>query len=148
MRSLRGGRNRHCPRCQSEATEEWCEKLGELALPCRYALVTLTLPATLRMLPRTHQRQVYAILLREAAASVQALAAEPRYIGGQPGIVAVPHTWTRDMAYHPHAHLLVTAGGLTEDEEAFRLPAHRRFFFPGRALSVVFRAKVRDAWRG
>ena len=54
------------------------------------------------------------------------------------------HTWARDLAYHPHVHLLVTAGGLAPDGEAWRKPAHRRFLVPGYALSEIFRAKMRD----
>ena len=41
--------------------------------------------------------------------------------------------------------LLATAGGLTDQGEAWRKPAHSRFLVPGYALSTIFRAKVRDA---
>lgn len=93
---------------------------------------------------RRHQRRVYGALLREAAATVQ-LAAENRdWIGGRPGILAVLHTWSRTLDYHPHVHLLVTAGGLTPDGVWVRL-AHRRFLMPGYLLSHVFRAKMRDS---
>jgi hypothetical protein len=61
------------------------------------------------------------------------------------GILAVLHTWSRDLSYHPHVHLLATAGGLTDQGEAWRKPAHSRFLVPGYALSTIFRAKVRDA---
>lgn len=138
-------RNRHCPRCQQELTEVWREKLRALLLPCRYALVTFTLPSELRRLARSHQRLVYSLLLRAAAASILAIAHDPDWVGGQLGIVAILHTWARNLAYHVHVHLLVTVGGLSTDGLAWRLPAHRDFFLPGYAISVIFRAKVRDA---
>jgi hypothetical protein len=51
------------------------------------------------------------LLLRCAAAALQKLALDPQYLGGRLGALAVLHTWTRDMRYHPHVHLLVTGGG-------------------------------------
>jgi len=62
-----------------------------------------------------------------------------------PGILAVLHTWTRTMEYHPHAHLLVTAGGLASDGSAWVKPTHPRFLMPGYALAPIFRAKMRTA---
>lgn len=137
-------RNRHCPKCSQDQTRRWLDRLRGRLLPCPYYLVTFTLPAELRALARSHQRLVYDLLLREAAAALQRLADDPRWVGGTLGILAVLHTWARDLAYHLHAHLLVTAGGLTSGGEAWRKPAHRRFLVPGYALSEIFRAKMRD----
>jgi len=138
-------RNRHCPTCQDDRAQSWLDRLRARLLPCDHYLLTFTLPAELRTLARSHQRLVYAILLREAAAAVQTLAADPTWVGGRPGVLAVLHTWSRSLAYHPHVHLLVTAGGLTPDGLAWVKPAHPRFLFPGYALSPIFRAKVRAA---
>ena len=106
---------------------------------------TFTLPQQLRAVARAHQKQVYAALLREAAASVQTPADDRQWVGGTLGIPAVLHTWSRTLEYHPHAHLLVTAGGLTPDGAAWVTPAHPRFLMPGDALSQIFRAKMRAA---
>lgn len=138
-------RNRHCPKCQEERAQEWLDRVRERLLPCDHYLLTFTLPFPLRAVARAHQELVYAMLLREAAASVQTLAADPLWVGGTPGILAVLHTWTRTLEYHPHAHLVVTAGGLANDGRAWMKPAHPRFLLPGYALSPIFRAKMRDA---
>jgi hypothetical protein len=138
-------RNRHCPKCHYGPSELWLKGLRDRLLPCPYYFATFTLPAELRPLARSHQRAVYDLLLREAAAALQHLADDPQWVGAKLGILAVLHTWSRDLSYHPHVHLLVTAGGLTEDGEAWRKPAHPRFLVPGYALSKIFRAKVRDA---
>jgi hypothetical protein len=114
-------------------------------LPCDHYLLTFTLPHPLRVVARRHPRVVYAALLREAAAAVQTLAADRQWVGGRVGILAVLHTWSRTLEYHPHAHLLVTAGGLTPDGAAWITPGHARFLMPGYALSGVFRAKLRAA---
>jgi Putative transposase len=46
------------------------------------------------------------------------------------------------MLYHPHAHLLVTAGGLSADATQWIEPKNRAFLVPVQALSVIFRAKM------
>ena len=140
-------RNRHCPKCHHLPTERWLEQLRSRLLPCPYAFLTFTLPAELRPVARSNQRLVYGILLRQAAAAVQMLADDRKWIGARLGILAVLHTWSRDLAFHPHGHLLVTAGGMTPAGNAWRKPAYPRFLVPGYALSPIFRAKVRDAFR-
>jgi hypothetical protein len=138
-------RNRHCLTCQQDRAQDWLTRLRARLLPCDHYLLTFTLPHELRALAHSHQKQVYAILLQSAAAAVQALVADPAWVGGTPGILAVLHTWSRTLTYHPHAHLLVTAGGLSADGTTWIKPAHPRFFMPGFALSPIFRAKLRDA---
>ncbi len=138
-------RNRHCPTCQEDRAQDWLARLRARLLPCDHYFLTFTLPSELRALARSQQEVVYAILLREAAAATQTLAADRTWVGGTLGILAVLHTWTRTMEYHPHAHLLVTAGGLAPDGTTWVKPAHERFLMPGYALSPVFRSKMRDA---
>jgi len=137
-------RNRHCPTCQEERTQDWLTRVSARLLPCDHYLLTFTLPQQLRLVARDHQTLIYDALLREAAASVQTLAADPKWVGATPGILAVLHTWSRTLDYHPHAHLIVTAGGLSDDSTWIK-PAHADFLMPGYALSHVFRAKMRDA---
>jgi hypothetical protein len=134
--------NRHCPKCHGDQTERWLETQRAQLVPCPYYLVTFTLPQQLRALAFGHQRAVYGILMRSAAAALQRLAADPRYVGAQVGCLAVLHTWTRAMLYHPHVHLLVTAGGLSDDGTQWMTPKNPAFLVPVRALSVIFRAKV------
>ena len=138
-------RNRHCPKCQADRAQQWLARVRARLLPCEYYLLTFTLPAPLRAVARRHQRPVYAALLREAAASVLTVAEDRAWVGGTPGILAVLHTWSRTLDYHPHVHLLVTAGGLTPEGTAWIRPAHSRFLLPGYVLSPIFRAKMRDA---
>ena len=134
--------NRHCPKCHGDQTERWLETKRAQLVPCPYYLVTFTLPQALRALAFGHQRALYGILMRSAAAALQRLAADPRYVGAQVGCLAVLHTWTRAMLYHPHVHLLVTAGGLSDDGTQWMTPKNPAFLVPVRALSVIFRAKV------
>jgi hypothetical protein len=133
-------RNRHCTQCHGAATAEWLAAREPELLPVPYFHVVFTLPAPLREFVRTHQRVCLAALMATAAESLQALAADPHYVGGTIGILAVLHTWTRALVYHPHVHCLVPAGALSPDGIAWR-PAHANFLVPVRALSLRFRAR-------
>jgi hypothetical protein len=136
-------RNRHCPKCQVRKGEEWLEKQQDLLLPVPYFLLTFTLPDDLRTLARSQQRLLYNTLFRTSAVAAQKLALDPRYVGGQIGMVGVLHTWGRDLTYHPHVHYLVPAGGIGNDGEW--LPVRNNFLLPVKALSKIFRAKFRGA---
>ena len=100
------------------------------------------MPQPLRALALKHPRTVYGALLRCAASALQKLAADPRYVGGRLGCLAVRHTWTRALRYHPHVHLLVSAGGLSADRTQWLSPKNPAFLVPVRALSVLFRAQL------
>jgi predicted RNA-binding Zn-ribbon protein involved in translation (DUF1610 family) len=138
-------RNRHCPKCGGDQTQRWLDRHRARLLPCLHYLVTITLPSELRALAFRHQALVYGALMRSAAAAVQHLANDPRYVGGSLGCLAVLHTWTRALLYHPHVHLIVTAGGLSADRTTWIGPKRPTFLVPVRAVSVVVRAKMRAA---
>lgn len=137
-------RNRHCPKCQHHVAEQWLAKQQELLLPVPYFLLTFTLPAGLREIARSNQRVIYNLLFRASAAAAQKLAQDPRFVGGQIGLVGVLHTWSRDLNYHPHVHYLVPGGGLRDDGQRW-LPAREDFLVHVKPLSILFRAKFRDA---
>ncbi|MDQ5854092.1 MAG: IS91 family transposase [Chloroflexota bacterium] len=139
-------RNRHCPTCQQGQAQTWLIRQQELLLPVPYFLVTFTLPAQLRSLARQHQRRIYALLFRSSATALQQLAADPRFLGGQIGMVGVLQTWTRDLRYHPHIHYLVPAGALAPDG-AHWLGAKGRFLVHVKPLAKLFRGKVRAGLR-
>lgn len=135
-------RNRHCPKCQQEQTQNWLKVQQELLLPVPYFFLTFTLPAGLRNLVRANQKSLYSLLFQASAAAAQQLALDPRYIGGQIGLLGVLHTWTRNLIFHPHVHYLAPGGGLHADGQTW-LPARPGFFLPVRALSKLFRAAFR-----
>jgi hypothetical protein len=138
-------RNRSCPKCHHHQTERWLAQQRLRLLPCSYYLVTFTLPAELRSLARSHPKIVYGLLMKSAADALQKLAYDPRFLGGRLGCLAVLHTWTRAMLYHPHVHMLVTAGGLSRDRSQWLRPKNPKFLVPVRALSLIFKAKMRTA---
>ena len=134
------------PSARIGQAKQWLEQQQALLLPVPYFLLTFTLPEELREVARSHQKVVYGLLFRASAAAAQQLAQDPRFVGGTLGMVGVLHTWTRALIYHPHVHYLVPGGGLAPDGRGWR-PAREDFLLPVRALSVLFRAKFRDALR-
>jgi hypothetical protein len=93
-----------------------------------------------------HQKECYHLLFTASAAALQQLARDPKFIDGQVGLIGVLHTWARNLIYHPHVHYLVPGGGLSDDGKTW-LPGQKTFFLPVKALSILFRAKFRDALR-
>jgi hypothetical protein len=137
-------RNRHCPKCQHERTEEWLNLQHDLLLPVPYFMVTFTLPEQLRNLARQNQKLFYHILFQASAEAAQQLAKDPRFVGGQIGMIGVLHTWTRNLIFHPHVHYLVPGGGLHENQWR---PSRPDFFLPVKALSKLFRARFQALLR-
>ncbi len=135
--------NRHCPKCHAQQTERWLEKQRARLLPCAYYLLTFTVPEGLRGLCAGRQKSLYGLLLHSAAAALQKLAWDPRYVGGGLAMLAVLHTWTRALLYHPHVHLLVSAGGLSQDGQHWVPARNPAFLVPCFALGKIFRGKFK-----
>lgn len=135
--------NRHCPRCQNDRASEWLQKQKALLFPLLHFLVTFTVPEELRLLVRSNQTLAFNILFRSSAEALQQLCLDPRFLGAEVGMVGILHTWTRALLYHPHIHYLVPAGGLAG--ECWLAPRTPGFLVAVKALSVLFRAKFRDA---
>lgn len=139
-------KNRHCPTCQHDAGESWLRQQQALLLPVPHFLLTFTVPPALRDLARSHQRQLYTLLFRASAAALQHLARDPRFLGGQIGMLGVLQTWTRDLRFHPHVHYLVPAVGVASDGSICR-PRNPAYLVPVKALGILFRAKLQAALR-
>lgn len=136
-------RNRHCPKCHADQTEAWLNQRRTELLPTAYFHLVFTVPGQLHAVILANQKILYPVLMQEAAAALKKLARDPRFLGGDIGILAVLHTWTMALLYHPHVHCLVPAGTLTPDQQW--KPSNPKFLVPVKALSDIFRAKVRDA---
>ncbi len=67
-------------------------------------------------------------------------ASDPKYLGAQPGIIAVLHTWGQQLSFHPHIHCIVSGGGVDKDKrwkEAVK--AKHKFLLPTKAVQQVYR---------
>jgi hypothetical protein len=96
-----------------------------------------TLAATVAL---TNSRWFYNLLFTASAATALEIAADPKHLGAEIGIVSVLHTWGQNLLLHPHIHCVIPAGGLDPDHSRWVQP-HYPFFLPVKVLSRVFRGK-------
>jgi len=133
-------RNRHCPKCQTFAKEEWIDRQKQNLIDRRYFHVVFTIPAELRPLFYQNQDKLYSLLFKAASETLQELCADKKFLGAKPGITVVLHTWGQNLSYHPHLHCIVTGGGLTE--LGTWKDSRKKFFLPVKVLSRKFRGKL------
>ena len=135
-------RNRACPACHARQSEAWLAARTAELLPCPYYHVCVTVPAELRQVFRAHQSDCYGLLMKAAAQALTALCNDKRYMGATPAVLAVLHTWSATLDYHPHVHLLVSGGGIDQHGAIWREAKHP-FLVPVRALSKLVCGKFR-----
>ena len=140
-------RNRHCPKCQALSRARWLERESAYLLPVEYHHVVFTLPAELAELALSNAAELYKLLMQSAAETLREVAANPKRLGAQVGVLMVLHTWGQNLHHHPHVHCVVTGGGLScnvrgeVDASPRWVSCRPGFFLPARVLSRVFRGK-------
>jgi hypothetical protein len=133
-------RNRHCPTCQSLASAQWRAARRADVLPVEYFPVVFTLPEEVAAIAYQNKAVGYALLFRAVAQTLRTIAADPRHLGAQIGVIAVLHTWGQTLLYHPHVHCIVPGGGLSPDGQRW-VACRAGFFLPVRVLSRCFRTR-------
>jgi hypothetical protein len=137
--------HRSCPHCQHHESQQWLERQLKKQVPGTYFLVTFTLPAALRDLAFGHQHTLYTLMIRCAWKTVQSFAKNDKQLQGSPGAIAVLHTHSRRLDYHPHVHLVVPAAAVDAKNRLWRTKGSkgkRPYLFNHKALAKVFRAKL------
>jgi hypothetical protein len=148
-------RNRHCPKCQGAAARRWLAEREAELLPVEYFHVVYTLPAELRDIAYQNKRVIYHLLMKASAQTTLAVAADPKHLGARIGIIAVLHTWGSAMTHHPHVHMIVPGGGLSQDGSRwlFSRPGFLvhvnvlSCLFRGRFLAMLVKAHTQDRLR-
>jgi hypothetical protein len=140
-------RNRHCNKCQFIRQSMWVDKLKARLLPGKYFHLVFTVPDSLNPLFYLNQRLCYSLLFKVAWSALKDLCNNPRFLGAQTGAVAVLHTWSSTLLYHPHIHLLVPAGGLSDDGMEW-VKSKDNFLVPVKVLSKIYRARFCEQLKG
>ncbi|HMA13904.1 MAG TPA: IS91 family transposase, partial [Kiloniellaceae bacterium] len=133
-------RNRHCPSCQALKQAQWIAARQERVLPTQYFHLVFTLPARLRPLVWRNRERLFDLLFAAASQTLLTLGRDPARLGGTLAVTCVLHTWTRELQFHPHVHCIVAGGGLSADSTRW-VAARRRYLFPAKVLSRLFRGK-------
>jgi Putative transposase len=105
-----------------------------------YFHVVFTLPREIAAIALGNKKLLYTILFRAAADTLLQIAADPRHLGATIGFLAILHTWTQTLLFHPHLHCVVPGDGLSADATRW-IACRKTFFLPVRVLSPVFRGK-------
>ena len=133
-------RNRHCPKCQSNAAQRWLQARQADLLPAQYFHVVFTLPAPIADIAYQNKAAIYGLLFDVAAEVLLTIAADAKHLGARIGATLVLHTWGSALTHHPHVHGIVPGGGLAADGRTW-VACRQGFFLPVRVLSRLFRRR-------
>src|SRR6202046_1429529 len=133
-------RNRHCPKCQTQARERWLAARERELLATSYFHVVFTVPHELNVLALDNPRVFYDLLFTASAQTLLKVARDPKHLGAEIGVISILHTWGQNLLLHPHIHCAIPAGGLSLDHSRWIRPRYP-FFLPVKVLSRVFRGK-------
>lgn len=131
-------KNRHCPKCQGPTARDWLAAREEELLPVEYFHLVFTLPTEIAHIAYWNKRAVYGLLFKASAETVATIAADPKRLGARVGMTSVLHTWGSAMTHHPHIHMIVPGGGLSQHGTKW-VACKPGFFLPVRVLSRLFR---------
>jgi hypothetical protein len=131
-------RNRHCPKCQGAAAQEWLAEREAELLPVPYFHVVFTLPAPIADIAYQNKAVIYDLLFKASSEGMLTIAADPKHLGARIGILSVLHTWGSALTHHPHVHIIVPGGGFSLDGKSW-VPSRPDFFLSVHVLSRLFR---------
>lgn len=131
-------RHRSCPRCHGAYSHDWLEKTQARLLPCDHFHVVFTLPHELNEVWQFNREWSADHLFKAAVETLRQLLRDERYLGAEVGLLVTLHTWGRTLSFHPHVHVLITAGGLSGN--AWRA-LQKDFLLPVGVLKAKFRGK-------
>lgn len=131
-------RNRHCPKCQGLARAQWLADRQAELLPVPYFHVVFTLPSPIAEIALQNKAVVYDILFKAASDTLRVIAADPKHLGAEIGIIALLHTWGQTLGHHPHLHCIVPGGGLSPGGKRW-IACRPGFFLPVRVLARLYR---------
>lgn len=132
-------RNRHCPKCQFSKREQWILDRKTDLLPVRYFHVVFTVPHTVNPAMRAFPGVMYHNLFKAAWRTVKTLSEDSNWLGARSGMIALLHTWGQNLSFHPHLHCIIPQGGLVPELKRWIYTRHRKFLFPVRVMSALYR---------
>lgn len=133
--------HRNCPHCQNHESQQWMKSQLEKRLPCKYYLITFTLPRQLRHLAWQHQETVYSLMFQAIQELLKSFVLNDKQLGGSSGFTAILHTHSRTLEYHPHIHVVMPGASINLETSLWKKKTGK-YFFSHKALAKVFRAKL------
>ena len=138
--------HRNCPHCQHHESQAWIDNQLKRRVKGNYVLITFTIPAEFRPLFYTHQRKCYTLMFGLVWETLQSFSQNDKKLQGTPGAIAVLHTHSRRLGYHPHIHVIMPMAAINKKQRLWREKSGN-FLFKDKALAKVFRARMLDGIR-
>lgn len=135
--------HRNCPHCQHHESQQWIENQLKRRVKGNYVLTTFTIPAEFRALFFSHQRKLYTLMFTTIWETLQTFSQNDKKLQGTPGAIAVLHTHSRKLNYHPHIHVVIPMAAVNKKQGLWREKGGH-FLFSHKALAKVFRARILD----
>jgi hypothetical protein len=114
-------------------------------LPVPYYLLTVMVPTELRGAFLHFPEDLYPAFFAAVSGALKALCARRKLLGANIGFIAILHTWTRRMLFHPHIHMLVPPVGLAPGGCQLSHPRNQEYLLPQKALAHATREAINKA---
>ena len=134
-------RDRNCPKCQGSKRLKWVLKRIEEVLPINYFHVVFTIPSSLRKVFKFNKKLCYSLLFKAVSQTLNEVSAKNKKLKAKIGFIAVLHTWTQRLHFHPHIHCIISGGGISLDKTKWK-SCNDNYFLPQKVLSIIYRAKL------
>lgn len=134
-------RDRNCPKCQGAKRIKWIRRRMDDVLPINYFHVVFTIPSSLRKLFKYNKKLCYGYLFKAVSYTLNKVSATNKKLKAKIGFMAILHTWTQLLHFHPHIHCIVSGGGISLDKTKWK-SCHEHYLLPTKILALVFRGKL------
>jgi len=136
--------HRNCPHCQHHESQQWIENQLSKLVPARYYLLTFTLPYQFRSVVWRNQKEMYNLLFLCIKELLWTFTKNDKKLKGEPGLMMVLHTHSRELNFHPHIHVVMPGASIDKKKKLWRVKSSK-YIFSYKALAKVFRAKLLKA---
>lgn len=135
-------KDRMCPVCNGAASVKWAAKRETELLSTGYFLLTYTVPSELRSLFLSNKKLCYNLLFKSVSSSLaEGVQNNNREFCGKTGFFAMLHTNDQRMKFHPHLHVVVPGGCISNDGTKW-ISSNPAFFLPVKKLSADYRRQL------
>jgi hypothetical protein len=137
-------KSRFCNSCGKVMTDKWITKAQKSFLNVPYHHVIFSPPEELWLF-FAYYRESLDFLFQSASRAVKEWCEKEGFV---PGIVEVLHTFGSTLNFHPHIHMLLSEGGIGDDEN-FDFSVWRQCgYFPHEVLKARFKYFLVKSLRG
>lgn len=131
----RSCKNRFCSKCGTSDTMKWVKEISLKVPDIKHYHIVFTLPIALRIIAKRNQKIFYGLMFKSSQLAMKQVFAKKGNL--QPGLISVLHTNGSDLKYHPHIHMIVSAGGFDPAKALVELTDD--YLVPQRKLADLFR---------